>query len=115
MMEFVALAAGGFAGAVARYAVQSAVSGRWPAALPLGTLLVNVLGSFLLGWMAGSVVDEYLALLLGAGFMGAFTTFSTFKWESLNLFKGGKWKTGLLYLGLSYVLGIGAAWLGISL
>jgi len=115
MIELVSLAAGGFAGAVARYAVQTAVSRRWPTALPIGTFLVNVLGSFLLGLLAGAAVDQRLALLLGTGFMGAFTTFSTFKMESLSLFRRGKGAAALMYMALSYGLGIGAAWLGIRL
>lgn len=112
MAEIGWMAVGGFLGAIARYAISAFVSARWPTRLPLGTLLVNLLGSFLLGWIASSGMNETMALFLGTGFMGAFTTFSTFKLESVNLVRQGDGKTSILYMGLTYILGIGAAWLG---
>jgi CrcB protein len=115
MAEMLCVAAGGFAGAVARYAASRWVSARFPSRFPLGTLLVNVLGSFLLGWIVGAGVDERWVLLLGTGFMGAFTTFSTLNVEMVNLFRNGAWKIGLQYAGLTLVLGIGAAWCGLAL
>jgi len=115
MIEMACLAAGGFLGAVARFAAGSFISSRWPSRLPLGTMLVNVIGSFLLGWIAGAGSDGYKILFLGTGFMGAFTTFSTFKWESLRLMASGQRKIGLLYMGLTYLLGVGAAWCGLFL
>jgi CrcB protein len=115
MVEMAWLAAGGFLGAIARYAIQSLISARWPTKLPIGTLFVNVLGSFLLGWIASSGIHEQIAFFLGTGFMGAFTTFSTIHLESMNLFKQGEGKISVLYLGLTLLLGIGAAWLGISM
>ena len=112
MAELGWIAMGGFLGAAARYAMVSWVSARRPAGLPLGTLLVNVIGTFLLGWMAGAGVGERTALFLGTGFMGAFTTFSTFKLECVELFRRGEKRSGFLYMGLMYALGIGAAFLG---
>ena len=115
MVELLCVAAGGFAGAIARYGASRRVSARFPSRLPLGTLLVNVLGSFLLGWIVGAGLDERWVLLLGAGFMGAFTTFSTLNVEMVNLFRSGAWRTALLYAGLTLVLGIGAAWCGFGM
>jgi CrcB protein len=112
MVEMAWIAAGGFLGAVMRYMMVAFVSARWPGKLPLGTLTVNLVGSFLLGWIASSGWHEPFGLFLGTGFMGAFTTFSSFKLETMNLFKRGEGKVGLLYMGLTYLLGIGAAWLG---
>jgi CrcB protein len=112
MVEIGWLAAGGFLGAVARYAVSSFVSVRCPTKLPLGTMLVNLVGSFLLGWLTGGGLNEQMGLFLGTGFMGAFTTFSTFKLESLTLFRQGLGKIGHWYMGLTYALGIAAAWFG---
>lgn len=112
MAEMAFMAAGGFLGAVARYAVSTLISARWPTGLPLGTMLVNLIGSFCLGWIANGGMSEAAVLCLGTGFMGAFTTFSTFKMESVNLLRRGRGKTSLLYMGLTYVLGIGAAALG---
>jgi CrcB protein len=62
--------------------------------------------------MAGSDAGEPIGLFLGTGFMGAFTTFSTFKLESFNLYRRRERAAVLLYMGLMYGLGIGAAWLG---
>jgi|HigsolmetaAR203D_1030402.scaffolds.fasta_scaffold01037_19 crcB protein len=115
MAELGWMAAGGCAGAIARYAVSAFVAARWPTKLPIGTLLVNVIGSFLLGLIAGGGLDERLAFFLGTGFLGAFTTFSTFKLESVQLFRRGEAAFGRLYMALSYVPGIGAAWLGYML
>jgi len=112
MAEIGWLALGGFLGAIARYATSTYVSARWPARMPLGTLLVNLIGSFLLGWIGGRGMDETMTLFLGTGFMGAFTTFSTFKLECVDLFRQGRGKTGFLYMGLTYLMGIGAVWLG---
>jgi len=114
MAEIGWIAAGGFLGAMARYAMVAFVSAHWPTRLPLGTLLVNLIGSFLLGWIASSGLNEQITFFLGTGFMGAFTTFSTFKLESVNLFRWGEGKTSLLYMGMTYLLGIGAAWLGLG-
>ncbi|WP_124726452.1 fluoride efflux transporter FluC [Staphylospora marina] len=112
MVEMAWMAAGGFLGAIARHVIQSHVSSRRTSKWPLGTLIVNVSGSFLLGWIAASPIFEPMALFLGTGFMGAFTTFSTLKLESVTLFRRGEGRTGLLYLGLTYLAGMGAAWLG---
>lgn len=70
MAEIGWIAAGGFLGAMARYAMVAFVSARWPTRLPLGTLLVNLIGSFLLGWIASSGLNEQIAFFLGTGFMG---------------------------------------------
>lgn len=113
MIELSCLAAGGFFGAMARYGVQSFFSARWPTFFPFGTLVVNLLGSFLLGWIVGNDIHGSLGLFLGTGFMGAFTTFSTLNLESANLFQNGKRKIGILYLVLTYVLGIVMAGLGV--
>lgn len=108
------LAAGGFLGAVSRYATQAVVTAVLPSHAPFGTLLVNVTGSFVLGWMAGGEVSDQVYLFLGTGFFGAFTTFSTFKLESFQLLRN-KTVSGLMYMGLMYSLGMGAGWLGFSL
>lgn len=112
MAEMAWLATGGFLGAMARYGMQTFFSTRLTAAWPMGTLLVNILGSFLLGSIVGMGIVGSLTIFLGAGFMGAFTTFSTLNLEIVQLFQQGKGKVGIIYLALTYILGIGAAWLG---
>lgn len=106
------VALGGFAGAIARYRLSAAVSKRFPSLLPYGTLSINALGSLLLGILAGQGFGESARLLLGTGLIGAFTTFSTFKLESVNLAQKRQWSHFWLYLILSYSLGIILAFCG---
>lgn len=103
--------AGGFFGAVARYAVSQSMSRRY-ASFPYGTLFVNLLGSFLLGMIVGGKWGEPIVMLTGTGFMGAFTTFSTFKWEIVEMAKQKEWTKLFLYVGISYSVGIAFAFLG---
>ena len=76
-------------GALARYLVDGAVTERVKARLPYGTLLVNVVGSFILGFVTGLVLyhagSTQLRTLIGTGFCGAFTTWSTLSWETVRL------------------------------
>lgn len=118
-MTVLLVALGGAAGALLRYCTDRAVQGRHGGVLPLGTLSVNVLGSFVLGVLVGAaaVADVPEGVLLGAGvgFCGALTTYSTFGYETLRLTESGS----LLYAGLNVVLnlvlGLGAAGLGLTL
>ncbi len=83
-MLFIAI--GGFFGAVSRYAVSQYMANRISRQFPFGTFTVNIIGSFLLGYLIGlRVSNPSLFNLLGVGFMGAFTTFSTFSLEALQL------------------------------
>ncbi|MCZ8520258.1 MULTISPECIES: fluoride efflux transporter FluC [Paenibacillus] len=102
---------GGFVGAVSRYGLTRFVS-RFLSAWPLGTLIINVTGAFLLGILTGAHVSREAALLLGSGFAGAYTTFSTFQLESESLRSEGRGGAALLYLLLTYLLGGGAAFAG---
>lgn len=104
--------AGGFAGAICRYWMSGWIAKRFPASIPYGTLSVNVLGSFLLGWLWGHGTDIRIMALLGSGFMGAFTTFSTFKLESEGLLSQGRKRSAWMYMGLTYTMGIVFVYLG---
>jgi CrcB protein len=75
----------GAAGAIARFRMDSAVSAWFPSEFPLGTLAVNLSGSFGLGLLAGLATSDELAFLLGTGFAGGYTTFSTWMVESVRL------------------------------
>ena len=93
------------------------VDARTGEGFPWGTLAVNLLGSLLLGWLlhAGVVrgaVSLRWQLLIGTGFLGAYTTFSTFTWEMLRLTVTGHSGRAATYLGLSLALGLLAVWLG---
>jgi CrcB protein len=111
---------GGAAGANARWFLGEWARGRWGAAFPWGTLLINVAGSFAIG-LLGALLLRYgggqnARLLLGVGFLGAFTTFSTFEAELLELLgEPGRWRDALLYAVGSVLLGLLAVWLGVTL
>ncbi len=116
----ICIAFGGAAGALARYAVAVFMN-RWGEqmawSLPLGTLVVNLLGSFLFGciWVLMarySDVSEYARLLLLTGFMGSFTTFSTFSFETVTLMQTGQWLTAVISLLLNVLGALFAFWLG---
>ncbi|WP_414048604.1 fluoride efflux transporter CrcB [Macrococcus animalis] len=85
-------------GAMLRYLVSQKLNG----AFPFGTLMINLLGALLLGFVAR--LDQSMMLLLGTGFLGAFTTFSTFNVEIVQLFKERR-LAAIVYLSLSYVIG----------
>ena len=114
---WVTLAAG--AGAVARYLVDQAVTRRVAGRFPLGTLAVNVSGALLLGLVTGLALhhglDGDVASVLGTGFAGGYTTFSTYVWESLALAEEGRLPAGAAYAVGSYVVGLLAAAVGLGL
>ena len=110
-MELVLVGIGGFAGAVARRVVDLWVSDRVGGAFPMGTLVINLSGTFLLGLLFAlaierDVLPREIRGPLMIGFLGAYTTFSTWMLESWRLVEDGAWQLGLLNLGGSMALGI---------
>lgn len=110
-MSVLLVVCGGFFGAICRFAVSQWFIPR-AKSFPVGTLLVNWLGSFLLGLLVGSAPAESWQLFVGTGFMGAFTTFSTFKWENVQMIVRGETKSAIVYLALTYCFGISFAFAG---
>ncbi|MEW6515539.1 MAG: fluoride efflux transporter CrcB [candidate division FCPU426 bacterium] len=109
-MKFLHLLLGSAAGGLARYLLASSVYRVAGAGFPYGTLAVNLAGCFLLGLLAGLAEDKLLLgpdarLLLMIGFCGAFTTFSTFIFETDNLLREGEWLAALLNVTVSVFLG----------
>ncbi len=108
---------GGAAGSLARYVVGSAIMTRAGGRFPMGTVLINISGSFLVGFVT-TLLTERLSphpnwrLLLVVGFLGGYTTFSTFEWETLGLMRDGARWLGLLNVMGSVLLGYLAVWLG---
>jgi fluoride exporter len=116
-MPWILIALGGAGGAVTRYAVDSWVSSRFTSEFPLGTLLINVSGSFLLGLLFALTVERALLPAeirapVMIGFIGAYTTFSTWMLESWRLVESGAWAAAAVNLGGSVVLGMIAVVLG---
>jgi fluoride exporter len=107
------VALGAAVGAPARYLADRAVQRRFGSRFPWGTFAVNVVGCFVLGLVAGSrMVPAGIVTLVGTGFCGALTTYSTFSWESLRLAEDGPGWRALAYTLGSTAVGLGAAALG---
>jgi CrcB protein len=102
---------GGF-GAVARFSLDRAVNTRVRRPFPYGTLVVNLSGAFLLGFLAGLALSPHLALLVGTGFVGSYTTFSTWMFETQRLAEERQVASTFVNIAVSVVLGLTAAWLG---
>ena len=119
-LSIAAIAVGGGCGSVARFLVAREME-RWLGSfLPYGTLVVNVLGSLALGWLATVFLDRpeiNVALRLGiaVGFLGAFTTFSTFSFESVQLMLNGAFWRAALNVAANTVVCLGMCYLGIQL
>jgi CrcB protein len=108
----VAIAVVGGIGAIARFLLDGTVSSRLGRAFPYGTLAVNLTGAFALGVLDGAAVGGDALKLAGVGFLGAYTTFSTWTLEAHRLGEDGRAGLGLANLLVSFALGIGCAWLG---
>ena len=111
------IGAGGFIGSVARYLVSRLNTHVEWLSIPVGTLAVNVLGSFLIGFLIGiseksPVLTVELRMFLMVGLCGGFTTFSSFSGENLMLMRNGQFLPLFLYTGLSILLGFTAVYLG---
>jgi len=114
------VAVGGALGAVARYLVATAFAQRFGVQWPWGTLFINLSGCLLISLLLGAgserMADSNLRYLLPIGFVGAYTTFSTFEYETMRLFQLGRGAGALAYVAASNVLGFAAvcagAWLG---
>lgn len=102
----------GGVGAIARFLLDGQVSRRAGREFPYGTFIVNISGAFVLGLLVGAALDGNAYSLAGTGFIGGFTTFSTWTLESHRLGEDGRLRVGVVNFAVSLVLGIAAAWLG---
>ncbi len=121
MIKILIIGSGGFLGAILRYFMSGyaqRLSGSY--SFPVGTLAVNLIGCFIIGVMSKMTEDLGLfsietRMFLTIGFLGAFTTYSTFGYETLNLLRDNEWLYAFAYVGLHLFLGIGAVWVGRSI
>jgi CrcB protein len=97
---------GGTFGSIARYKLGNIVSSKNKSSFPLGTFIINITGAILLGIVSSLNVSNNIYLLLADGFLGAYTTFSTFMYEGFNLFKNKKELNGFVYILGSVILGV---------
>lgn len=105
MSVYVLVGLGGAAGSIARFEIGRQLARVKGFPRFWGTLLINSLGAFLLGLLNASHLTDRFTHLLGDGFLGAFTTFSTLTYEGAKLSRGGKHRTASAYLTLSVILG----------
>jgi CrcB protein len=114
-MTVLLVALGAAVGAPLRYLTDRAVQSRFGSRFPYGTMIVNVAGSLLLGFLAGRPASAAWTALLGTGFCGALTTYSTFSWETLTLARERGTRPALANVVLSLTAGLAAAYLGLWL
>lgn len=120
MMNFLSVAIGGALGATARYGLGLWTSGKWIHSFPLHTFLINISGAFLLGFLNTLFLDKLainpeIRIALTVGFLGAFTTFSTFGYETIVLIKEGNLATAGFYTLSSIIIGFLGVFLGMGL
>jgi CrcB protein len=118
MSKIVYIGLGGFLGASSRYLISKWVEMKWENVFPSGTLVVNTLGSFLLGFLMVIFIEKTanytnLKIILTTGFLGAFTTFSTFSFETMMLLEDQSFLIAGLNVITNLFLGLLAVMLGI--
>jgi fluoride exporter len=119
MKIFWGIAIGGALGCLCRYYLGTAVQQRFGPAFPVGTLLVNVAGSFLIGLimryaLSSNAIDAPMRLILTSGFCGGFTTFSTFSYETAILLKDGEYTRAASYIVASVTVALVVTFLGFA-
>ena len=112
-LPFLLVGCGGFAGAVARFAINTAVGARLGTAWPWATFIINLSGCFAIGFFFAFAADrsnlsDNWRYLFPIGFVGAYTTFSTYELETVRLVQEGAWVRAVAYVTLSTVLGFAA-------
>jgi CrcB protein len=113
MSPYLLVAAGGALGSVLRYATYVLMAGL--SGFPWGTLAVNFIGSFLIGWFAATGPSPNTRLLVMTGICGGFTTFSAFSLDTVSLMRDGQPAKALLYVAASVIGCLAATWLGFRL
>lgn len=117
MINYLIIGIGGFFGAISRYAIGLWIGQKWGRSFPLGTFVINVSGSFFIGLFMSLFTERFMVnpqwrLLLVVGFLGAYTTFSTFEYETGRLVKDGEWLIASMNVILSVVAGFVALKVG---
>jgi fluoride exporter len=118
LTKYLAVAGGGAAGAMLRYYLSGSILARTAAPFPTATFVINITGSFIIGLFLTLVaervpVNPNVRLAIAVGFVGAYTTFSTFEYETARLIEGKDYLYAFLNVGLSLAVGFAAVWAGI--
>lgn len=111
---------GGFIGSVSRYLVSQFLQKTFETTFPLGTMTVNIIGSFLIGIIyalseQSEIISAEWRIFLAVGFCGGFTTFSSFAYENFSMLSVQQYLYSALYAGLSLILGLLAVYLGVQI
>jgi len=111
MYNIISIVIGGALGTLARYELGTWISCKWPHGFPFHTLIINITGAFLLGFLNILFIERFKIapmwrLGIGVGFLGAYTTFSTFSYEVITLLEDGSYMNACLYLFSSLLLGL---------
>lgn len=119
-MQIFSIALGGALGAVSRYCLGNFISRMVGTALPYGTFIINIVGCFFMGLLMTVIIERGMLsapwrLFLCVGFLGGFTTFSSFGYETLMLLQEERFAAALAYVGGSIILGLLAAFAGVIL
>ena len=119
MQKYLLVAAGGALGSIARYWVGITVTSRMGTRFPFGTLLINISACFIIGFCLSLLnnrpeINPGWRLFIPIGFVGAYSTFSTFEWETLSTVQSGAIFLALLYVSVSIIVGFAAVWCGIA-
>lgn len=118
--SLILIGVGGCIGSICRYLSQQYVQNNYPSSIPLGTLLVNLTGCFIIGMVyalseKGNIISPELRIFLVTGFCGGFTTFSSFAYENVSMVLDGEFYYTALYVLISVIIGFGAVHAGILL
>ena len=119
LLKYLVVGVGGFLGAIARYMLGTYIVSRSGVRFPYSTFVINMSGCFLIGLivtlLAKTTASQYWRYLIPIGFIGAYTTFSTFEYETLRAVQDGQAMTGLLNVALSVIVGFAAVWAGAAI
>jgi len=113
-MEYVLVGIGGALGSLTRFALGKIIAVRTHTRFPIVTFLINITGAFLLGVISTLGMNKGLYVLFGDGFLGAYTTFSTFMYEGFNLFQDNEKLNAFIYIIFSFILGIAGFIMGLA-